>query len=114
MNILALDVGMSSVKAAVLDTATALPIAAIAEADLVLERPTAEAAEVPVQRLWQAVAAAGRAAMLHSGVSGKAGLDVQGVGLACVMAGLVLLDKNDQPLRLIWTHRDRRARPAAR
>src|SRR5438093_500356 len=109
MNILALDVGTSSVRAAVLDTATAVPIGDVAQVAYALDAPTPEAAEVPSERLWQAVAAAARAAMLHSAVSGKADRDVQAVGLSCFTPGLVLLDKSDRPLRPFWTHRDRRA-----
>jgi sugar (pentulose or hexulose) kinase len=114
MNILALDVGTSAVKAAVLDTATTVPVGPIARVSYALDSPTRDAAEVSPRRLWQAVAAAARAAVLHSGVAGKAGQDVQGVGLSCLTPGLVLLGKDDQPLQPIWTHLDRRARPAAR
>src|SRR5262249_25909090 len=39
---------------------------------------------------------------------------LEGVGLSCLTPALVLLDKADQPLAPIWTHLDRRARPAAR
>ena len=108
MNILALDVGTSSVKAAVLNTATSLPVGTIARVAYDLDAPAPEAAEMPAQRLWQAVAAAARAAILQSGVAGKAGQDVQAVGLSCFTPGLVLLDKKDRPLRPIWTHLDHR------
>jgi sugar (pentulose or hexulose) kinase len=114
MNILALDVGTSSVKAAVLDTATTTPVGAIARTTYALDNPVPDAAEVPAQRLWEATAAAARAAMRSSGVSGKAGQDVQAVGLSCLTPALVLLDKKDRPLRPIWTHLDRRARSSAR
>src|SRR5207247_165651 len=36
------------------------------------------------------------------------------VGLSCLTPGLVLLDERDRPVAPIWTHLDRRARPAAR
>ena len=114
MNILALDVGTSAVKAAVLNAGTGVPVGAIARVGHTLDTPTPEAAEVPAQKLWQTVAAAARSAVVGSGVSGKAGQDVQGVGLTCFTPGLVLLDKKDRPLRPIWTHLDRRARLAAR
>ena len=114
MNILALDVGTSAVKAAVLSAETGVPVGAVARVAYVLDAPTPEAAEVPARRLWQTVAAAARSAVVQSGVSGKAGQDVQGVGLSCFTPGLVLLDNKDRPLRPIWTHLDRRARLAAR
>src|SRR5262249_31342734 len=37
-----------------------------------------------------------------------------GIGFACMTPGLVLLDADHRPLLPIWTHLDRRARPAAR
>src|SRR5690242_15035526 len=80
MNILALDVGTSAVKAAVLDAATSTPVGAIARATYDLDAPVPDAAEVPAQRLWEATAAAARAAMRSSGLAGKAGQDVQAVG----------------------------------
>lgn len=114
MNILALDVGTSSVKAAVLDVETGAPQGGIAHTDYALDAPCPEAAEIPAERLWQAVAAAARAAVRHADVAGQPGRDVAGVGLSSMIPALVLLDKADRPLRPIWTHLDRRARPAAR
>src|SRR5438270_10746190 len=66
MNILALDVGTSSVKAAVLNTATNVPVGAIARAGYVLDTPSPDAAEVPARRLWETAAAAARAALQQS------------------------------------------------
>jgi xylulokinase len=107
MHVLALDVGTSSVKAAVLDVSTARPVGPIAKADYDLDRPTPDAAELPPERLWNAVVEAGRAAA--AGVGG-----ITRIGLAVMTPVLVLLDRADQPLGPIWTHLDRRARPAAR
>ncbi len=107
MRILALDVGTSSVKAAVLDAATTQPVGPVAHVAYPLDFPTPDAAEVPAERLWEAVAAAGRQAA--AGVEG-----VEGVGLSVLTPALVLLDAADRPLLPIWTHLDRRARPAAR
>ncbi len=112
MYILALDVGTSSVKAAVLDATTAQPVGRIARSSYALDAPTPEAAEVPAERLWQAVAAAAREAMRLSALPGTA--DVAGVGLSVLTPGLVLLDRADRPAAPIWTHFDRRARPVAR
>ena len=58
MRVLALDVGTSSVKAAVLDVASAAPLGPIAHSAYALDHPTPEAAEVPGERLWAAVTAA--------------------------------------------------------
>jgi xylulokinase len=107
MHILALDVGTSSVKAAILDVATANPVSPVAKSAYALDHPTPEAAEVPAERLWGAVTAAAREAT--RGAEG-----VAGVGLSCLTPALVLLDERDRPLGPICTHLDRRARPAAR
>jgi xylulokinase len=107
MHVLALDVGTSSVKAAVLDVATAAPVGPIARAAYQLDHPTPEAAEVPPDRLWAAVTEAARTA-----ARGQEG--IAAVGISCLTPALVLLDERDRPLAPIWTHLDRRARPAAR
>ena len=106
MNILALDVGTSSVKAAVLSVEEMRPLGAIAKVAYALDYPTPDAAEVPAERLWGAVAAAGREAVK--------GEHVEAIGMSCLMPALMLLDAADRPLGPIWTHLDRRARPAAR
>jgi xylulokinase len=108
MQILALDVGTSSVKAAVLDVVTATPVGPVARANYALDHPTADAAEVPAERLWSAVTAAAREA------TAVPRLRIEAIGLSCLTPALVLLDGADQPLTPIWTHFDRRARPAAR
>src|SRR5438874_13271542 len=113
MNLLALDVGTSSIKAAVFDTATGEALGGIAKIAYALDAPAPDAAEVPAERLWQATAQTARAAVQQAGMGGKAG-DVEAVGLCTLTPALVLLDKQDQPLGPIWTHLDRRARPAAR
>src|SRR5688500_7222132 len=113
MRILALDVGTSSVKAAVLDAESGQPVAAIARTAYALDSPASDTAEVPAARLWQAVATAARQASRNAG-AGLAGQDVEGVGLSVLTPALVLLDKQDQPILPIMTHLDRRSRPAAR
>src|SRR5882672_1387487 len=107
MHILALDVGTSSVKAAVLDVATARPVGTVAHAPYELETPTPDAAEVPPERLWTAVAAAAREATWQAP-------DIEGGGLSCLTPALVLVGKDQKPLGPIWTHLDRRARGGAR
>jgi xylulokinase len=107
MNILALDVGTSSVKAAVLDIERAEPVGPVHHVGYELDHPTPEAAEVPADRLWGAVAEAARRAT-------RTRPDVAAVGLSCLTPGLVLLDKDDRPLGPIWVHLDRRSRGVAR
>lgn len=107
MRVLALDIGTSSVKAAVLDAARGQPAGPVGRAAYDLDFPTPDAAEVPAERLWAAVTAAAREAT--RGIEG-----IEGVGMACLTPALVLLDAADRPLLPIWTHLDRRARPAAR
>jgi len=107
MAILALDIGTSSVKAAVLDTETGQAVTQIAHVHYELDAPTPEAAEVPAERLWQTTTAAARAATRHAP-------EVEAVGLSVMTPALVLLDQADRPCAPIWTHLDRRARPSAR
>jgi sugar (pentulose or hexulose) kinase len=113
MHVLALEVGVGFVRAAVLDTRQGLPVGGVARTEYTLDAPEPCAAEVPGPRLWDAVAAAGRTAVRLARVAGTP-YDVAGVGLTAFMPGLVLLGTDDEPLGPIWTPRDRRARPAAR
>lgn len=110
MLILGFDIGTSSIKAAILDTATAEPAGAIARVGYDLDHPTPEAAEVPAERLWQALTEAGRRALAQDTVLTSG---VQAIGLSTLTPALVLLDQADQPLSPIWTHLDRRSRPIA-
>lgn len=106
MHILALDVGTSAVKAAVLD-ADGKPAGTVARVAYALDHPTPEAAEVPAVRLWDAVARAAREAT-------RSGPAAECIGMSVLTPGLVLLDAQDRPLTSIWTHLDRRPRPTAR
>jgi xylulokinase len=107
MQILAIDVGTSSVKAAVLDLASSSPVGILGRASYALDHPTPDGAEVPAERVWQAVVDAARQAS-------RSAPDIQGVGLAVMTPCLVLLDAAARLLAPIWTHLDRRSRPAAR
>src|SRR5258708_17781108 len=107
MRILALDVGTSSIKAAVLEAPTAALIGFIRRISYELDHPAPGAAEIPADRLWDAVASAARE--VTQGVDG-----IEAVGLSCLSPALVLLDSTEKPVSSIWTHLDRRARPAAR
>lgn len=108
MHILAIDVGTSSVKAAVLDQPTGKPVARPARAEYDLDHPTPDAAEVPADRLWDAVERAAREAVAASKHPPEA------VGLSSMTPALVLLDSGDNPLSPVWVHLDRRSRPVAR
>jgi sugar (pentulose or hexulose) kinase len=108
MPILGLDVGLAGVVAAVLEVPAARLLAPAVRVSYDLERPTPEAAEVPLERLWQAVAAAARAAVW------QARQEIEGIGFSVTASALVLLDRQDRPLRPVWTCLDRRARQAAR
>lgn len=108
-HVLALDVGTSSVKAAVLDRATGSPVGRPAKAPYALDHPTPDAAEVPAERVWEAVGTAAREA-----VAAAKGVAVGGVGMSCLTPALVLLGDGDEVLSPVWTHLDRRSRPVAR
>src|SRR5437764_10779274 len=107
MHVLALDIGTSAVKAAVVDVTTAAPVGPVHKAAYDLDRPTPDAAEVPAERLWQAITSAARKAT-------AAGPTIEGVGLDCLTPALVLLDAADKPVAPIRNHLDRRSRPIAR
>lgn len=110
MNVLAIDVGTSSVKAAVLDQQAAAPVAGVARAECGLDRPQSDAAEIDPARLWGAIdAAAGRAVRALP----RSAEPPSGVGLTALAPALVLLDRADLPLAPVYTHLDRRSRPAA-
>ncbi len=106
MQVLALDIGTSSVKAAVLDVAGCRPVSSIARRHYDLEQPTPETATLAPGGVWQAVIEAGREACL--------GQRVEGVGISCLSPALILLGEQDKPLTPIVTHLDRRSRAEAR
>lgn len=106
MDILAIDVGTSSVKAAVLDAAESSLVSPIGRAALTLQQPEADAAVLDPEAVWEAVGVACRQA--------NQGRPVAAVGLSCLTPAWLLLDESDTPLTPIITHLDRRARPLAR
>lgn len=107
MHILALDVGTSHVEAAVLEVESARAVGPRGRVAYHLDHPTREAAEIPAERLWETVVQAARTATHGSPI-------VEAVGMDVLTPALVLLDKADRPVSPIWTHLDRRSRPAAR
>jgi sugar (pentulose or hexulose) kinase len=107
MLILALDVDVAVIRAAVLDVATALPVVATACVQSGIDHPSPEAAELRLDRLWSAVSTAARS--VAQAVDG-----IEGVGLCVITPALVLLDDQDKPAAPIWLPDDRRARSTAR
>lgn len=105
MAILALDVGTSSLKAALLDQATGLPLAEPVHQRYALRQPEPEAAVIDPGELWAAVAAAATEV--------AAGQKVDGLGFSVLSPGMLLLDPSFQPLTPIITHLDRRCRETA-
>ncbi|MEZ6139817.1 MAG: FGGY-family carbohydrate kinase [Zavarzinella sp.] len=110
MPILAIDVGTSSVKSAILDVATGEPLAEPQKHGYPIDSPTRDAFQVPADRLREAV--------WHSAQHAVANFSdpaaIEGIGLSCLMPALVLLDKKDQVLQPIWLHLDRRSRGVAK
>ncbi|HMO34697.1 MAG TPA: FGGY-family carbohydrate kinase, partial [Gemmatales bacterium] len=106
MNILALDIGTSSIKCAVLDGASSRVLGPVAKAHYPLEQSPRDAACIQPEVLWQAIEVA-----IHEATHE---LEVDAIGISCLTPCLVLLDQQDQALRPLVTHLDRRARPTAR
>lgn len=109
MHVLALDVGTSSVKAAVLDQRTGNPVARPVKASYPLDHPSPDAAEVRPDVLWAAVSSAATRA-----VAAARGRSVDGIGLSVLTPALFLLDDADRVLVPVRIHLDRRSRPVAR
>ena len=106
MHILAIDIGTSSVKAAVLEQATGLPVGSVAKTAYPLLHSEPDMAAIDPEELWQAISSA-----VTQAVKGH---QVDGIGLSCLTPCLVVLDEREQPLFPLVTHLDRRARPTAK
>src|SRR5690242_7642813 len=90
MRVLALDVGTSSVKAAVLETQSGRTVGPVVRQAYPLHQPDADTAVIEPEELWHAISQA---------VAGAtAGQDVEGMGLSCLTPCLVLLDQADRPI----------------
>ncbi len=107
MHVLALDLGTSSVKAAVLDQITGDPVGPVAKVEYAIRRPVADAAEVDAAELWAAIGAAARKALIGSPAP-------DAIGLSCLTPALVLLDAAGEVVAPVRIHQDRRARPVSR
>lgn len=106
MNVLAIDIGTSSVKAAVLDQASGQPVGPVAKSQYALHQPDADTAAILPDELWTAISQA-----VHHAANGQ---QVEGIGISCLTPCLVLLDQRDQPVLPFVTHLDRRARATAK
>ncbi len=106
MNILALDIGTSSVKAAVLQQTTGQPLGPVAKAAYPLLHTEPEMAAIDPEQLWQAISSAVSEAIQNQ--------EIDGIGISCLTPCLVLLDQQGNPLLPFVTHLDRRARPTAK
>jgi xylulokinase len=103
MLLLGLDIGSSSVKAALLDSATGRCLGAgqWPEEEMPIEAPQPGWAEQDPEAWWQAALQALARACARAG---RAPADVGAVGISYQMHGLVLLDSGFRPLRpsIIW------------
>ena len=107
MNILGIDVGTSSVKAAVVDQESGEIVGPVGRTPYDVRRPVPEAAEIDPRELW--------AAITKSVNEASAGAPaVEGVGLSCLTPALVLLDESREVIAPIRIHQDRRAVPVSR
>ncbi len=108
MIVLGIDVGTSSVKAALVDVANDCSVLASSTATYPIDQPEPDAAEVRSEELLAAISKA-----VSGAVTGR-GNEVAGIGLSCLTPALCLLDAADQPLEPFPIHLDRRARATAR
>ena len=103
MTLLGIDLGSSSVKAALVDSETgrALGSAQSPDAELAIDAPRPGWAEQDPETWWTHTCRAVRRALDAGGVDGA---DVGAVGVAYQMHGLVLIGETDAPLRpaIIW------------
>ncbi len=103
MYLIGLDIGSSSIKAALVNADTGAKIALVQSPDheLPIQAPQAGWAEQDPETWWQHAGHAIRKLLRETGVSPD---DILGIGIAYQMHGLVLLDRNLQVLRpsIIW------------
>jgi xylulokinase len=106
-HLLGIDIGTSSVKAAII---TSEDLRCIAEAshEYPIHQPQPGYAEQNPDDWWQATVLTSRSAIQQAGIESDA---VQAIGLSGQMHGTVCLDQNHQPLRpaIIWADTRSRA-----
>jgi xylulokinase len=105
--VLGIDVGTSSVKAALVDLASDCVIVASGSATYPIDHPEPGAAEIRADELTDAIAEAVNGATVGHAES------VAGIGLSCLTPALCLLGATDQPLGAFRIHLDRRSRNEA-
>ncbi|UYQ93934.1 FGGY family carbohydrate kinase [Chitinophaga horti] len=103
MYFLGLDIGSSSIKAALLDAVSGKAVASAASTDkeLPIHAPRADWAEQDPESWWQEVQ---KAVALLRQQQPFAPDDIKAIGIAYQMHGLVCVDKDQRPLRpsIIW------------
>lgn len=103
MYLLGYDIGSSSVKASLVNIETGKSVASDfypkTEAEIIAVKPGW--AEQRPQQWWDCLKHATESIMASSGVDAK---DIKAIGISYQMHGLVMVDKNRQPLRpaIIW------------
>lgn len=103
MYLLGYDLGSSSIKAALVDAVTQRTLAVVQspKKELEIEAPKVSWAEQDPEIWWQHIRKATKQLLKHAGVQVS---DIQGIGIAYQMHGLILVDKNQNLLRpaIIW------------
>lgn len=97
------DIGSSSIKAALVETATGKSIAVVSEPKVEMEMTALENgwAEQHPDTWWTHVCKATQSLIKSHGINAD---DITGIGISYQMHGLVIVDKNGNPLRdsIIW------------
>ena len=103
MYLLGLDIGSSSIKAALVEVQTAQPVAVVQspEREMGMVAHQAGWAEQEPESWWEHVCKAIQKLLQKTGTSPN---DIKGIGIAYQMHGLVLIDKAQKALRpsIIW------------
>ena len=103
MFLIGYDIGSSSVKAALLDIDTRQPIEVVQspEIEMEIDAPQPDWAEQHPKVWWKNVCKATQLLLQKTKISS---IDIQGIGIAYQMHGLVLVNKDKQVLRpsIIW------------
>ncbi len=103
MYLIGYDIGSSSIKAALVEAATRRTVALVQspEREMVISAPQPGWAEQDPDMWWKHVCMATKQLLAQTGISAK---NITGIGIAYQMHGLVVVDKNNRPLRpsIIW------------
>jgi len=97
------DIGSSSIKAALVETATGKKVAVVSEPKVEMEMTALKNgwAEQDPDMWWEHVCKATRSLIKENGIKAA---DITGIGISYQMHGLVVVDKEGKPLRnsIIW------------